>query len=246
MPEDPGGFLSIIKALEDGLEKFVDDPCLGGIERRHQARANGSENFSPAMLPRLWKGSICPYSTPEFRAEFFWGFFSVATWFMLDRFAHLILENPSLVSDENARYLQLESLIDWYTTPHEEREYNMVPAGGLLLDIMHEMKSKESESGQEANQESSEEDSQEAPEVPEGLQGGAQEAPGFRLGSRMEPIKKVGPELVRCVLNVVDRGLIGGAGSGKPGDMCVEQAVAYAMGEMQDTTMYDSVRGWSR
>jgi hypothetical protein len=27
--------------------------------------------------------------------------------------------------------------------------------------------------------------------------------------------------------------------------MCVEQAVAYAMGEMQDTTVYDSVRGWS-
>jgi hypothetical protein len=65
-------------------------------------------------------------------------------------------------------------------------------------------------------------------------------APKFRLGSRMEPIKKVGPELVRCVLNVVDRGLINGAGSGKPGDMCVEQAVAYAMGEMQETNEYDS------
>jgi hypothetical protein len=187
MPEDPGGFLSIIRAIEDGLdkfEKFVDDPGIRRVESRHQARVNGSDNFTPSMLPKLWSGGLCPYSTPEFRAEFFWGFFSVATWFMLDRFAHLILENPSLVSDENARYLQLESLIDWYTTPHEEREYNMVPAGGLLLDIMHEMKSKESESGQEANQESSEEDSQEAPEVPEGLQGGAQEGSGVPAGEQ--------------------------------------------------------------
>jgi hypothetical protein len=107
-------------------------------ENNSHARKCGADNFTPAMLPNLWRDPVCPYSTPAYKTLFMEGFYSCAAFFLIDRLIRITVENPMAIYDELARELGLDDMLSWYNTPKTHQEYRRVPAGVAFSDAKHD------------------------------------------------------------------------------------------------------------
>ena len=85
----------------------------------NHAANQGAAAFTPAMLPKLWHSHPCPYRTPIYKEAWYRGFYSCATWYLIDRVATL---GRTWSPD-------LGRMFEWYQREHPESDWKRVPAG---------------------------------------------------------------------------------------------------------------------
>ena len=100
------------------------------VDVAQHAAIQGAANFTPAMLPKLWQGSPCPYSTPLYREAWCRGFYSAACWFLIDRIALL----------SEAWSPDLGSMFEFYRKSHSTSDWLRVPGGSRVVEELHETK----------------------------------------------------------------------------------------------------------